>query len=209
MSERLFLPHPSSPARRGSSKIIPRPLLYPKRRGSTSPPAPSPQGRAPTAPRRSAHNALRATRYGGIHKPPPHFLRNIVAIIYAPVAPLRMDDCLSVVSADVLYAAARPRRTNNRNSRASESKASSSLECSAERSRESTKLTFYCVKQSQFYCVKQSQLCCVDNHEQPRRGESLFASREQPVYRLSPPLLRRGGFRRGGGTSPSRRGRVR
>ena len=46
----------------------------------------------------------------------PHFLRNIVAIIYAPVAPLRMDDCLSVVSADVLYAAARPRRTNNRNS---------------------------------------------------------------------------------------------
>ena len=46
----------------------------------------------------------------------PHFLRNIVAIIYAPVAPLRMDDCLSVVSADVLYAAVRPRRTNNRNS---------------------------------------------------------------------------------------------
>ena len=40
----------------------------------------------------------------------------------------------------------RPRRINNRNSRASESKASSSLECSAERSRESTKLTFYCVK---------------------------------------------------------------
>ena len=33
---------------------------------------------------------------------------------------------------------------------------------------------------------KQSQLCCVDNHEQPRRGESLFASTEQPVYRLSP-----------------------
>ena len=40
----------------------------------------------------------------------------------------------------------RPRRINNRNSRASESKASSSLECSAERSRESTKLTFCCVK---------------------------------------------------------------
>ena len=65
----------------------------------------------------------------------------------------------------------RPRRINNRNSRASESKASSSLECSAERSRESTKLTF----------------CCVDNHEQPRRGVSLFASTEQPVYRLEPP----------------------
>ena len=29
VSERVFLPHPSSPARRGSSKIIPRPLLYP------------------------------------------------------------------------------------------------------------------------------------------------------------------------------------
>ena len=42
-------------------------------------------------------------------------------------------------------------------------------------------------KQSQFYCVKQSQLCCVDNHEQPRRGVSLFASTEQPVYRLEPP----------------------
>ena len=56
------------------------------------------------------------------------------------------------------------------NFRASEGKASSSLECSAERSRESTKLTFYCVK----------------HHEQPRRGESLFASTEQPVYRLSP-----------------------
>ncbi len=36
----------------------------------------------------------------------------------------------------------RPRRINNRNSRASESKASSSLECSAERSRESTKVNF-------------------------------------------------------------------
>ena len=33
---------------------------------------------------------------------------------------------------------------------------------------------------------KHSQLCCVDNHEQPRRGESLFASTEQPVYRLEP-----------------------
>ena len=45
-----------------------------------------------------------------------------------------------------------------------------------------------CVKQSQFYCVKL--------HEQPRRGVRLFASTEQPVYRLSPSLLRRGGFRR-------------
>ena len=64
-------------------------------------------------------------------------------------------------------------------------------------------------KQSQLCCVKQSQFYCVGNHEQPRRGESLFASTEQPVYRLSPHLLRRGGFRRGGGASPSRRGRVR
>ena len=38
----------------------------------------------------------------------------------------------------------RPRRINNRNSRASESKASSSLECSAERSRESTQLKLVC-----------------------------------------------------------------
>ena len=70
----------------------------------------------------------------------------------------------------------RPRRLDNRNSRASESKASSSLECSAERSRESTKLTF----------------CCVDNHEQPRRGESLFASTGPAGQALSPHLLRRG-----------------
>ena len=49
-----------------------------------------------------------------------------------------------------------------------------------------------CVKQSQFYCVKHSQLCCVDNHEQPRRGESLFASTEQPVYRLEPSPEERG-----------------
>ena len=33
----------------------------------------------------------------------------------------------------------------------------------------------------------------------PFRGESLLASTEQPVYRLSPHLLRRGGFRRGCG----------
>ena len=42
----------------------------------------------------------------------------------------------------------RPRRINTRNSRASKNKASSSLECSAERSRESTKLTFCCVSNS-------------------------------------------------------------
>ena len=36
---------------------------------------------------------------------------------------------------------------------------------------------------------KQSQFYCVGNHEQPRRGVSLFASTEQPVYRLSPSLL--------------------
>ena len=33
---------------------------------------------------------------------------------------------------------------------------------------------------------KQSQFYCVDNHEQPLVGESLFASTEQPVYRLEP-----------------------
>ena len=58
------------------------------------------------------------------------------------------------VNCIILYPHGRPRRINNRNSRVSESKASSSLECSAERSRESTKLTFCCVKHSQFYCVK-------------------------------------------------------
>ena len=58
-------------------------------------------------------------------------------------------------------------------------------------------------------CVKYSQLCCVDNHEQPQRGESLLASTGPAGQALSPHLLRRGGFRRGGGASPSRRGRVR
>ena len=43
---RIFLPHPSSPARR-FSKITPVPSL-PLKRGSTSPSAPSPQERAPT-----------------------------------------------------------------------------------------------------------------------------------------------------------------
>ena len=43
-----------------------------------------------------------------------------------------------------------------------------------------------CVKQSRLCCVKQSQFYCVDNHEQPLVGESLFASTEQPVYRLEP-----------------------
>ena len=75
-------------------------------------------------------------------------------------------------------------------------------------------------------CVKHSQYYCVKLHEQPRRGVSLFASTEQPVYRLSPlypegkgdlgesggaPLQvkrGRGSFRKVG-TSPSRRGRVR
>ena len=66
---------------------------------------------------------------------------------------------------------------------------------------------------------------CVYNHEQPRRGESLFASTERPVYRLSPlypegkgdlgesggaPSLR---IKKGTGDdfrkSPSRRGLVR
>ena len=58
-------------------------------------------------------------------------------------------------------------------------------------------------------CVKQSQFYCVDNNEQPRRGESLFARTGPAGQALSPSLLRRGGFRRGCGASPSRRGRVR
>ena len=33
---------------------------------------------------------------------------------------------------------------------------------------------------------KQSQLCCVDNHEQPRRGESLFARTGPAGQALSP-----------------------
>ena len=35
-------------------------------------------------------------------------------------------------------------------------------------------------------CVKQSQFYCVDNHEQPRRGESLFASTGPAGQALSP-----------------------
>ena len=66
-----------------------------------------------------------------------------------------------------------------------------------------------CLKKSQLCCVKHSRLCCVSTHEQPLVGESLFASTEQPVYRLSSHLLRRGGFSRVCGASPSRRGRVR
>ena len=40
--------------------------------------------------------------------------------------------------------------------------------------------------------LRYSQLCCVDNHEQPRRGESLFASTKLPVYRLEPSPEERG-----------------
>ena len=89
------------------------------------------------------------------------------------------------------YPEGRPRRINNRNSRASESKASSSLECSAERSRESTKLTFYCVK----------------HHEQPFRACACLRLQNSRFTGWRP-LLRRGGRGRGG-ASPSRRGRVR
>ena len=81
---------------------------------------------------------------------------------------------------------------------------------------------------------KHSRLCCVGTHEQPHRGESLFARTGPAGQALSPHLLRRGKswlsesnvkciwtlpsvkdfgeakvFRRGCGTSPSRRGRVR
>ena len=69
-----------------------------------------------------------------------------------------------------------PRATpQGANFRASESKASSSLECSAERSRDSTKLTFYCVKQSPSAAAapsahKHSQFYFVKLHEQPFRA---------------------------------------
>ena len=46
--------------------------------------------------------------------------------------------------------------SNNRNSRASECKASSSLECSAERSRKSTKLLLVCEYQTPGLPVKSS-----------------------------------------------------
>ena len=56
-------------------------------------------------------------------------------------------------------------------------------------------------------CVKQSQLCCVDNHEQPFRARACLRVQNSRFTGWSP-LLRRGGWGRGG-ASPIRRGRVR
>ena len=100
----------------------------------------------------------------------------------------------------------RPRRLDNRNSRASESKASSSLECSAECSRESTKLTFYCVKYTRATPLganfraseskASSSLEC--SAERSRKSTKLKLVCEyrpgRPGFKSS--LLRMGGFRR-------------
>ena len=51
---------------------------------------------------------------------------------------------------------------------------------------------------------KHSQFYCVGNYEQPRRGESLFASTEQPVYRLEPSPEGKGDLGESGG-APSLR----
>ena len=65
----FFLPHPSPPARRGS----------------TSPPAPSPQERAPTGKPAVWYSQTSSLPFGVARR----VLRNKVAIIQAPSAPLR------------------------------------------------------------------------------------------------------------------------
>ena len=72
---RVFLPHPSSPARR-FSKITPVPSL-PLKRGSTSPSAPSPQERAPTG-KPAVLYSQTSSRPCGVAR---DYLRNKVAII--------------------------------------------------------------------------------------------------------------------------------
>ena len=75
------LPHPSAPARRGS----------------TSPSAPPPQEGAPTG-KPAVLYSQTSSRPVGVAR---GYRRNRVAIVHAPVAPLRMEDCHSGVSADV------------------------------------------------------------------------------------------------------------
>ena len=65
---KIFLPHPSSPARRGS----------------TSPPAPSPQERAPTGKPAVLYSQTSSRPFGVARR----VLRNRVAIVYAPRARL-------------------------------------------------------------------------------------------------------------------------
>ena len=85
----VFLPHPSSPARRGS----------------TSPSAPPPQEGAPTGKPAVLYSQTSSRPFGvarGYRRNRVAIvLRNRVAIIYAPVAPLRLEDSHSGVSADV------------------------------------------------------------------------------------------------------------
>ena len=83
LNDDFFLPHPSSPARR-FSKITPVPSL-PLKRGSTSPSAPSPQERAPTGKPAVLYSQTSSRPFGVARR----ILRNRVAIIQAPSAPLR------------------------------------------------------------------------------------------------------------------------
>ena len=78
----------------------------------------------------------------------------------------------------------RPRRINNRNSRASESKASSSLECSAERSRKSTQLKLVCEYRTAGLPVKSS----------PSEKGKVLIKREQCQMHLN--IAEREGLRR-------------
>ena len=78
----------------------------------------------------------------------------------------------------------RPRRINNRNFRASESKASSSLECSAERSRKSTQLKLVCEYRTAGLPVKSS----------PSENGKVLIKREQCQIHLN--IAEREGLRR-------------
>ena len=71
-----------------------------------------------------------------------------------------------------------PRCLDNRNSRASESKALSSLKCSAERSRESTKLTFCCVGNSRATPCGRKLVC---EYRPSRPGFKSFPSEKGKV----------------------------
>ena len=82
VQEGVFLPHPSSPARRGSTSLLNPPLLR----------------REDLKPGRLGLYSQTSSRPQGVAR---GYRRNRVAIVHAPVAPLRMEDCHSGVSADV------------------------------------------------------------------------------------------------------------
>ena len=82
IDEGFFLPHLSSAARI-FSKITPVPSL-PLKRGSTSPPVPSPQERAPTGKPDVLYSQTSSRPKGLLVE----FLRNRVASVYAPRARL-------------------------------------------------------------------------------------------------------------------------